>query len=212
MDLVKSRQPLWAAILCVPLAVHAANPIAPCSIDPWEPYIAEAGLRFDLSPRWLRAVMQAESAGCEFMGGRLTTSSAGAIGLMQLMPRTWNMLRNRLSLGSNPYDPHDNILAAAAYLRELWDRFGTAGFIAAYHAGPERYEAFLAEGRALPDATLDYLARIERIVETNHEKALTHSLVKPSGHRSLFVVLRRDRNSKQTHSETATDVQLSTKP
>jgi len=36
---------------------------------------------------------------------------------MQIMPQTWSGLRLRYGLGANPYDPHDNILAGAAYLR-----------------------------------------------------------------------------------------------
>lgn len=60
-------------------------------------------------------------------------SSAGALGLMQVMP-TWAALR-RYRLGRDPYDPHDNIMAGAAYLREMWDRYGDVGaMLAAYNA------------------------------------------------------------------------------
>ena len=48
-------------------------------------------------------------------------SRKGAMGLMQIMPETWAHLRVRYALGADPYDPHDNILAGAAYLRELHD-------------------------------------------------------------------------------------------
>jgi hypothetical protein len=47
------------------------------------------------------------------------------MGLMQIMPETWAILRAHSGLGANPYDPHDNIRACAAYLRELHDRYGT---------------------------------------------------------------------------------------
>ena len=40
------------------------------------------------------------------------------------------------------------------------ERFGTAGFIAAYNAGPQRYEEHLATGRPLPDETLAYVAKL----------------------------------------------------
>ena len=80
------------------------------------------------------------------------------MGLMQIMPLTWSELRARYDLGVDPYDPRDNILAGAAYLRELYQRFGTPGFLAAYNAGPTRYESHLATGRSLPDETQDYVA------------------------------------------------------
>ena len=63
-------------------------------------------------------------------------SPKGAMGLMQIMPKTWQELRARYGLGADPYEPRDNILAGAAYLRELHDRFGSPGFLAAYNAGP----------------------------------------------------------------------------
>src|SRR3546814_19834934 len=63
-------------------------------------------------------------------------SPKGAMGLRRLMPDTWASLRVRLGLGANPYDPRDNILAGAAYLREMHDRYGSPGFLAAYNAGP----------------------------------------------------------------------------
>jgi soluble lytic murein transglycosylase-like protein len=68
------------------------------------------------------------------------------MGLMQIMPETWAILRARYGLGPNPYDPRDNILAGAAYLRELHDRYGAPGFLATYDAGPVRYEEHLASG------------------------------------------------------------------
>ena len=70
------------------------------------------------------------------------------MGLMQIMPDTWTELRTRHRLGRDPYDPRDNILAGAAYLREMHDRYGSPGFLAAYNAGPGRYEDYLA-GRPL---------------------------------------------------------------
>ena len=62
---------------------------------------------------------------------------------MQIMPRTWTELRARYGFGADPFDPHDNILAGAAYIRELYDRYGVPGFLAAYNAGPGRYERHL---------------------------------------------------------------------
>ena len=75
------------------------------------------------------------------------------MGLMQIMPGTWAEFSDRYDLGNDPYDPHDNILAGTAYLREMHDRFGSAGFLAAYHAGPLRYEQHLLTGKPLPSET-----------------------------------------------------------
>ena len=90
-------------------------------------------------------------------------SPKGAMGLMQIMPPTWANLRTRHRLGGNPYDPRDNILAGAAYLRELHDRYGSPGFLAAYNAGPGRYEEHLA-GRPLPAETRAYVATLAPLI------------------------------------------------
>jgi hypothetical protein len=129
--------------------------------DPWGPYIAEAASRFVVPPLWIRAVMQQESGGRLMASdGTLTTSDVGAMGLMQVMPNTYDMLRRRYALGGDPYEPHDNILAGAAYIREMYDRFGAPAFLAAYNAGPDRVDAFLAGSDILPDETVNYLAKV----------------------------------------------------
>lgn len=123
--------------------------------DPWGPYIAEAARRHDVPELWIREVMRVES------GGRVDAiSRAGAMGLMQLMPGTWEELRERYGLGDDPFHPRDNILAGAAYLREMYDRFGSPGFLAAYNAGPAAFERYLARQRPLPEETRRYVAAI----------------------------------------------------
>ncbi|SFA94847.1 Transglycosylase SLT domain-containing protein [Rhizobium sp. NFR07] len=124
--------------------------------DPHGSHIAEASQRFGIPEHWLRAVLRAESA-----GGVRAISSAGAIGLMQVMPDTWAGLRVRYCLGRDPYDPRDNILAGAAYLREMWDRYrNIAAMLAAYNAGPGRYDEHRATGRPLPAETRAYVAAL----------------------------------------------------
>lgn len=133
--------------------------------DPWGPYIREASKRFDVPGTWIRAVMHVESGGKEYLGGGLITSSAGAMGLMQVMPETYDELRDRYSLGDDPYDPHDNILAGAAYMREMYDIYGSPGFLAAYNAGPRRLDDYLSNNRPLPDETRRYVAMIGPSIE-----------------------------------------------
>ncbi|MGO4683511.1 lytic transglycosylase domain-containing protein [Hyphomicrobium sp. 2TAF46] len=122
-------------------------------------FIAEASRRFGIPVAWIRAVMRAESAEAV-----RAISPAGAMGLMQIMPDTWADLRIRYHLGGGPYDPHDNIQAGAAYLRELHDRYGAPGFLAAYNAGPRRYDEYLTAGRPLPAETRAYLAALAPVV------------------------------------------------
>jgi hypothetical protein len=124
-----------------------------------ESAIAEASSRFAIPQSWIRAVMQVESG-----GNPLALSPKGAIGLMQIMPTTWAALRRRYSLGVDPYDAHDNILGGTALLRELYDRFGANGFLAAYNAGPSRYLAFLTQGQPLKTETQFYLAELAAIL------------------------------------------------
>ncbi len=124
------------------------------AVDPLTAAIAEAAQRFALPATWIRAVVHAESN-----GNPHATSPKGAMGLMQVMPATWSKLRLIHGLGGNPYDPHDNIIAGAAYIRALFDRYGTPGWIAAYNAGPGRYEAWL-KGRPLPSETIAYVATV----------------------------------------------------
>jgi hypothetical protein len=123
--------------------------------DPWGPYIREAASRFDVPEQWIRGVMHQESGGQEDV-----ISWAGAMGLMQVMPETYAELRSRYNLGGDPFDPHNNILAGTAYLREMYDRFGSPGFLAAYNAGPNRVDQYLNNGTPLPAETVNYVASI----------------------------------------------------
>lgn len=129
---------------------------APVTANSHAAFIAEASQRFGIPEHWIRGVLRVESA-----GDVRAISSAGAMGLMQVMPDTWAGLRNRHRLGRDPYDPRDNILAGTAYLREMWDRYGNvAAMLAAYNAGPGRYDERLATGRVLPSETRAYVAML----------------------------------------------------
>lgn len=163
----------WRQLLCGSIAVAllvgggvaCAEPIAakPPSIgattDHFATFVAEASRRFGIPASWIRAVMRAES-----LGDVRALSPKGAMGLMQIMPATWAGLRLRYGVGADPYDAHDNIIAGAAYLRELHDRYGAPGFLAAYNAGPARYEDHLATGRPLPAETRAYVAVLAPLI------------------------------------------------
>ena len=142
----------------VPNVASAASRVDP--VTRWQPFIDEASRRFGVPAAWIERVMRAESGGLITLNGRPITSSAGAMGLMQLMPATWAEMRVRYRLGTDPFDPRDNILAGTAFLAELHTRFGYPGLFGAYNAGPARYADWLAGRHALPAETRLYLARV----------------------------------------------------
>ena len=129
--------------------------VAPGSAsNPYAAHITEAATRFRLPAVWIRAVMRAESA-----DDPRAISPKGAMGLMQIMPATWAELRVRHRLGADPYNVRDNIIAGSGYIRELLDRYGSPGWIAAYNAGPGRYDEAL-NGHPLPTETRAYVAAV----------------------------------------------------
>lgn len=164
-------------------AVAETRPADPAATyatsDSFADFVEDASRRFGVPVRLIRAVIDVESA-----GDVRARSPKGAMGLMQIMPETWAELRLRYNLGSDPYDSHDNIRAGTAYLRELHDRYGSPGFLAAYNAGPGRYEAHLA-GRPLPAETQAYLQKLRQSSAT--------TLPLPA--RSRVCGHRRDRSS-----------------
>ncbi len=110
-----------------------ASRLAPAEVDR---LVARYARQHDLPQALLRAVIKTES---DF--NPVAVSRAGAIGLMQLMPKTARTLNVR-----NPFDPEQNVRGGAAHLRELLDRFkgNLALALGAYNAGVtavERYNA-----------------------------------------------------------------------
>jgi len=137
----------------------AAEQAAPRVVD-IAAHVAEAAQRFGIPEHWIYAVMRTESA------GRIgAVSPAGALGLMQLMPATWARQRARFGLGADPFDPRDNIIAGASYLRELYGSYGASGMLAAYNAGPGRYQDWRDRGRPLPAETQAYVAKIAPMLQ-----------------------------------------------
>lgn len=153
-----------AALRLLALLLAIAWPVAgrAQTVGAWRPFTIEASQRFGIPIDWIERVMRVESGGRTTLAGRPIVSRAGAIGLMQLMPGTWVEMRDALRLGSDAFDPHDNILAGTFYLRLMYDRFGYPGCLAAYNAGPGRYAAWLARRRPLPVETVAYLAATTR--------------------------------------------------
>jgi len=191
-------------------AYAESAPATDAALDRWHGFIAEASRRFGVPEAWIRAVMQAESSGRTMLDGRPITSRAGAMGLMQVMPDTYEEIQRAHGLGPNPHDPRDNILAGTAYLRAMYDRYGYPDLFAAYNAGPERYDEYLQRGRPLPAETRAYLAAI---AQTDPSPPSPPAV--PSGTR-LFFTLRTagDASSNADKASASSDlfVPLTTVP
>jgi len=151
-------------------AAHARGDYSPPGPpeDPWGPYITEASTRFDVPDRWIREVMRVESGGRLYHNDTLVTSPVGAMGLMQVMPATFDGIRGQFTgIGDDPYDPHNSILAGTAYIRQMYDVYGSPGFLAAYNAGPGNLDAYLTRGRRLPAETRHYVAMIAPYIQAD---------------------------------------------
>lgn len=162
---------LAACLLCSAHPVVLPSVPAPPAeqqspLDQWQTYVADAARQFGIPNAWIRGVMQAESGGHAVLHGKQITSAKGAMGLMQVMPGTYRVLRQQYGLGSDAYDPRDNIFAGAAYLRQMYERYGYPSLFAAYNAGPRRLDDFLLHGQSLPRETLNYVASIVPGAET----------------------------------------------
>jgi hypothetical protein len=180
------------------VAVLDTLPKMDSSNEPLARFVDEAARRFDIPAAWIRAVMRVESN-----GNPIAVSPKGAMGLMQIMPKSWVDLCARYQLGADPFDPRDNILAGAAYLRELYNRFGEVGFLAAYNAGPTRFEDYLAGRRPLRGETMDYLAKLQRFLPNLHIGDTANAVVNVSSWRQAGLF---------STSPTATPSSLSNSP
>ena len=128
--LVSQRNGLLAKIRAILAALDSGNASWPQVLKLIDQLAGEYGI----SPALVEAVVLQESGG--YAGAK---SSAGAMGLMQLMPST------AAALGvSNAYDPVQNLKGGITYLLEMLQRFhgNVALALAAYNAGPGAVEKY----------------------------------------------------------------------
>jgi Transglycosylase SLT domain len=142
-------------IAAVILASGFASPLAAAPSATCADYLAEAAQVSGLAESLIASVFHVESR-----GNSAAISHAGAAGCMQIMPATWGSLTARYGLGSDVHDPRANMIGGALYLREMVDRYGLQGGLAAYNAGPGRYEAWRDGRRNLPRETVNYVAQL----------------------------------------------------
>ncbi|MBW2410820.1 MAG: lytic transglycosylase domain-containing protein [Deltaproteobacteria bacterium] len=132
--------------------VSQSNPVHSSENDIIERSILQAAQKYNLPPALIKAVIKAES---NFDPGAV--SSAGAQGLMQLMPATAEELGVK-----NSFDIEQNIDGGSHYLRKMLDKFGgnTKLALAAYNAGPGTVEKY--HGNVPYPETRNYVKRVMR--------------------------------------------------
>lgn len=130
--------------------------------------ISDAAARHEVNPYWICAMIK-----CESSWDPDATSSAGAMGLMQVQPETaadlvaWGLVDGNVYSPDNLYDPETNIEFGTAYLRYLVERYHQMQpAIAAYNAGPGNVDEWLAQSDNVVEAidfeeTSNYLTRVE---------------------------------------------------
>lgn len=134
---------------------RAAPTAAPLPPDV-EAFVRARAATYGLDPDWVVALFRQEG------GGYTNVSPAGAFGSAQLMPQTAAALGVATSVDDPTYDWHTNADAGLRYLKQIYDRFGTPEMAeAAYNAGPDRVNAYLAGQQPLPYETQRYVAAIE---------------------------------------------------
>jgi hypothetical protein len=106
---------------------------------------------------------------------------------MQVLPDTYVEMAAQHKLGADPFEPRDNIMAGAAYLRWLHHKYGYPAMFAAYNAGPGRLEDHL-KGASLPAETRAYIGGIARMLKLkigkdgfNPAKPVLIALTQPDG-------------------------------
>lgn len=172
-SLLVTRTPAQAATRTVPATPAAINVYAKLlrHINPQMPGWQSRNLARRVlvnAVRWrIDATMLVAIVAVESSWHTHAVSSAGAIGLGQLMPGTAALLR------VNPRDPAQNLSGAARYLRGLMQRFGSKHYdlvFAAYNAGPKA----VSEYGGIPpyDETLNYVTRVvgewQRLTKSVH--------------------------------------------
>jgi hypothetical protein len=144
-----------------PTPTSLVTEVAPLRSDTHNPIrdvVDREARRHQIDPDFLASVIDAESR-----FNPSAVSPKGALGLMQLMPRT------AVSLGvQNALDPAQNVEGGTKYLRQLLDQYhwDAVKALAAYNAGPEKVEQY---GGIPPyRETRAYIARV--IQEFNRKK------------------------------------------
>ena len=143
-----------------PVIDVTAEYIAVPASEAYDDIVEEAAKTYDMDANLIHAVMQAESAFHPF-----AVSRAGAEGLMQLMPE----LSDEIGV-NNAFDPRENIMGGARYLKRLLDfHKGNIDLaLASYNAGPGNVERY---GGVPPfQETRNYVKTIKQILKERKKR------------------------------------------
>jgi len=119
----------------------------------YESMVIQEAQRLGIDPSLALHVLYKETGNLK--NPETAKSSAGAIGVMQLMPKTAK------GLGVDPLNPEENIRGGVTYLKQMYDKYQDPTLaLAAYNAGPGRVDKALKSGQgisALPRETQNYV-------------------------------------------------------
>lgn len=151
----------------------------PLHANTYEALIQEAAEAHKVDAALIRAVMRAESA-----FNPLAVSSAGALGLMQLMPA----LAAEMGV-QNPFDPRENTMGGARYLKQLLrlHRGNVPLALASYNAGPGAVKRY---GNQIPPfkETRNYVTKITEFLKQRNRHRLPVSAVRSPIRRSTETI------------------------
>lgn len=154
----------------------------------WKAPVAKASRRFGVPVAWINAVIRVESGGHAMLSENMhMVSNKGAMGIMQVMPGTYQEMAADHRLGQDAFKPEDNIHAGAAYLRWLKGKYAYPVLFAAYNARPGQVDAAITMGMALPEETRAYVVRINAILGDKDDgtSIFAAPLTRPDGNQVL---------------------------
>src|SRR5690606_24700539 len=112
-----------------------------------------------------------------------------------------------------------NILAGTAYLREMWDRYrDVVAMLAAYNAGPARYDEYRQTDRPLPAETRAYIASLAPVLRGERPSDSVIATAKPWDWREAPIFVAHDNGVSDAaprspgNQSGSTDSSLSTTP
>jgi soluble lytic murein transglycosylase-like protein len=153
-----------------------AIPWLPAELRQWEGHFEEAAERHGVDPGLLAIITLVESG-----GNPEAVSSAGSLGLMQIMPKTGQKIAHERGIDGFSVeelrDPATNIDFGAWYLARHFETFGegltsdeaVSRVAAAYNGGPKRLRAHLRDGAPLSLETSRYQEVVRRLWSEREE-------------------------------------------
>lgn len=125
----------------------------------YDQYFLDAANKYNVDPRWLKAIAAGESSWDQNAQGPVTRSGKRALGLMQIIP-------DNFQPGENPFDPHDNIMAGArVFSRAMQSANGDLEEALRYYNGGSRRGS--AENMAYPGRIMEKYAEMYGAPKSN---------------------------------------------